>query len=65
MGEVSVGDEIRLRASRRVEIQAPIACGIAGYDRPGRELYADELALEGLELSGNCAFASDFDYASA
>jgi hypothetical protein len=65
MGAVKVGDEIRLRASRRVEIQETVACGIPGYDRPGRELYADELVLDGLELSGNCAFASDFDYASA
>jgi hypothetical protein len=64
-GAIGVGDEIRLRASRRVETDAPIACGIPGYDRPGRELYADELSLEGLQLSGNCAFASDFDYVSA
>ena len=64
-GAISVGAEIRLRASRRVETDAPVACGIPGYDRPGRELYADELSLEGLELSGNCAFASDFDYVSA
>jgi hypothetical protein len=48
-----------------VETDAPIACGIPGYDHPGRELYADELSLAGLELSGNCAFASDFDYVSA
>lgn len=65
MGSVKVGDTIRLRASRRVEIEETVACGIPGYDRPGRELYADELVLDGLELSGNCAFASDFDYVSA
>ena len=65
MGAVKIGDTIRLRASQRVEVDAPVACGIPGYDRPGRELYADELVLPALELSGNCAFASDFDYASA
>jgi hypothetical protein len=65
IGAVSIGDEIRLRASRRVDIDTPVACGISGYDRPGRELYADVLSLEGIELSGNCAFASDFDYVSA
>jgi len=65
MGVARIGGEIRLRASRRVEIDEPVACGIPGYDRPGRELYAEELAVAGLELSGNCAFASDFDYVSA
>ena len=43
-----------------------LACGIPGYDRPGRELYADELRLpDGLVLRGNCAYASDCDYVSA
>jgi hypothetical protein len=65
MGAVEVGDEIRLYASRRVEIEESVSCGIPGYDHPGRELYADELVVDGLELSGNCAFASDFDYVSA
>ena len=49
-----------------VPVDEPVACGIPGYDRPGRELYADELRLpDGLVLRGNCAYASDFDYASA
>ena len=65
MGAVEVGDEIRLYASRRVETDESVSCAIPGYDRPGRELYADELVVDGLELSGNCAFASDFDYVSA
>jgi hypothetical protein len=47
----------------------PVACGIPGYERAGFELYADELVVDDepfvWELSGNCAFASDFDYASA
>ena len=66
LGQVDVGDEIRLRATRPVPVDEPVACGIPGYERLGRELYADELVLpDGIELSGNCAYASDFDYASA
>jgi hypothetical protein len=63
-GEARVGDAIRLRATRPVEADEPVACGIPGYDQPGRELYADELLGPGYELHGNCAFASRFDYRS-
>jgi uncharacterized protein DUF1326 len=66
LGKVAVGDEIRLRATRPVPVDEPVACGIPGYERLGRELYADELTLPGgTTLSGNCAYASDFDYVSA
>jgi len=68
-GTARVGDGIRLRATREVATDAPVACAIPGYDRPGRELYADELVVEdepfSWELQGRCAYASDFDYASA
>jgi hypothetical protein len=41
---------------------------IPGYDRKGRELYANEFVVDddpfAWELSGNCAYESDFDYAS-
>lgn len=64
-----VGSSIRLEATRPVETDLPVACGIPGYDRAGLELYADELVVAeekfAWELSGNCAYASDFDYASA
>jgi hypothetical protein len=67
-GTARVGGGIRLRATRRVPTDEPVACGIPGYDRAGHELYADELAVEDgpftWELEGNCAYASDFDYAS-
>jgi hypothetical protein len=63
-GEARVGSEIRLRATRPVLGDEPVACGIPGYEQPGRELYADELVTPGYELHGNCAFASRFDYAS-
>lgn len=63
-----VGDAVRLRATRPVESTEPVSCVISGYDRIGRELYADELIVDddpfAWELSGNCAFTSDFEYAS-
>ena len=66
---VRVGSVISARATRPVETEQPVACGIPGYDRKGRELYADELVVDddpfAWELTGNCAFESDFDYASA
>ena len=62
-----VGAAIALDATRRVETDAPVACGIPGYDRAGYELYADELRVDddpfAWELTGNCAYVSDFDYA--
>ncbi|HWJ45994.1 MAG TPA: DUF1326 domain-containing protein [Gaiellaceae bacterium] len=64
-----VGDAIRLRATRPVSSDAVVRCGIPGYDQPGHELVADELTVDddpfAWELSGNCAFASRFAYASA
>ncbi|HVM56480.1 MAG TPA: DUF1326 domain-containing protein, partial [Gaiellaceae bacterium] len=64
-----VGSAVSLRATVPVETDVPVACGIPGYDRAGRELYADELVVDDepftWELAGNCAYASDFDYASA
>jgi len=65
---VRVGSTISVRATRPVETDVPVACGIPGYDRVGRELYADEFAVAEepftWELTGNCAYESDFDYAS-
>jgi hypothetical protein len=64
-----VGSVVSARATRPVETELPVACGIPGYDRNGRELYADEFAVDddpfAWELSGNCAYESDFDYDSA
>ena len=65
---LDIGSAVTVRATRPVETELPVACGIPGYDRVGRELYADELAVDDApfewELSGNCAYATDFDYAS-
>ena len=66
---LSVGDAVRLQATRPVESDAVVRCGIPGYDQPGRELVAEQLKVsEGpfeWDLTGNCAFASRFEYASA
>jgi len=66
--ELRVGRVIELRASRPFATDEVVACGIPGYDNPGTELLADTLVVAdepfAWELSGNCAFASPFDYAS-
>jgi hypothetical protein len=66
---LQVGEAVRLRAARPVESTAVVRCGIPGYDEPGRELVAEELAVHDepfdYELNDNCAFASRFAYASA
>jgi hypothetical protein len=65
---LQVGDAVRLRASRKFESDAVVRCGIPGYDEPGLELVAEELKVDDepfvYELTGNCAFASRFAYAS-
>jgi hypothetical protein len=66
---VRVRETIRVRATRAVETDEPVACIVPGYHLPGTELYADELVVHDepfeWELSGNCAFTSTFDYRSA
>ena len=63
-----VGRAVSLRASRPVETDEAVACGIPGYGWPGTELYADELVVDdepfAWELTGNCAFVSGFAYSS-
>jgi hypothetical protein len=67
--DVRIGDAVEMRATQRFETELPVACGVPGYDRQGHEMVADELRVAdepfAWELRGNCAFASDFDYASA
>ena len=66
---LEVGDAVRLRATAPVPDDAVVRCGIPGYDQPGRELVAEVLEVDddpfAWDLSGNCAFASRFAYASA
>jgi len=64
--QLRIGSRIAVHASRRVDTELAVACGIPGYERQGYELYADELRVEddpfAWDLSGNCAYVSDFDY---
>ena len=66
--ELRVGRRISLRATQPFETSDAVACGIPGYHEPGLEYVADELLVDdepfSWALSGNCAFASGFDYAS-
>ena len=63
-----VADAVELRATKPVETDQPVSCGISGYERIGTELYADEFEVDdepfAWTLAGNCAFATDFAYAS-
>src|SRR4051812_6057400 len=66
--QVRVGERTRICATRAVEEQDDVRCGIPGYEESGRELYADVLAVHDdpfdYELSGNCAYRSVFHYSS-
>jgi hypothetical protein len=66
--ELRVGRVVTLKATQPFETDEVVACGIPGYDNPGTELLADELVVADGDfswaLSGNCAFASPFDYGS-
>jgi hypothetical protein len=63
-----VGDAARLRATRLAAPDSAVRCGIPGYDEPGRELVAEELAVHDepfdYELAENCAYTSRFAYTS-
>jgi Protein of unknown function (DUF1326) len=65
---VRIGSAVSLRAGKPVDTDLRVTCIVPGHDRLGRELYANELKVEdgpfAWELSGNCAYAADFDYAS-
>jgi hypothetical protein len=66
--ELKIGETVTARASRAVDTSERVSCIVAGHQRPGTELYADELRVADepfdWELAGNCAFVSDFEYAS-
>lgn len=66
--ELAIGQAAELRATRPVETDEVVACVIPGYERPGTELYADVFRVDdppyAWALTGNCAFATDFEYRS-
>jgi hypothetical protein len=43
-----------------------VSCIVPGHERPGTELYAEEVVVEdppfAFELHGTCAFTRDFEY---
>jgi Protein of unknown function (DUF1326) len=63
-----VDERAAIAVSRRADEGHAVACGIPGYERGGVEYYADELRVEDepfdWRLEGNCAFGTQFDYAS-
>jgi hypothetical protein len=65
---VRVEHRATIRATRPVESDDEVRCGIPGYEELGRELYADELALHDdpfdYTLTGKCAYRSVFHYSS-
>jgi hypothetical protein len=64
--ELRVGRAIELIASRAFETDERVSCIVPGHHVPGRELYADHLAVHDepfeWELAGNCAYVSTFSY---
>jgi hypothetical protein len=65
---LNVGAAVRVHAAQPFAPDSVVRCGIPGYEQPGVELVSDEFAVSDdtfdWELSGNCAFASRFAYAS-
>jgi hypothetical protein len=63
-----VGRAIEADATRPFETTDRVACGIPGYERAGTEFVTDRFLVDDepfrWELTGNCAFAVDFEYAS-
>jgi hypothetical protein len=65
---VGVEGHVTIASSERVPSHEPVACGIPGLDRPGQELRASALRVHDAplawDMTGRCAFATDFAYAS-
>ena len=63
---VRVAERATIRATRRVDDQDDVRCGIPGYEEHGFELYAEELAVHDdpydYALTGKCAYRSLFHY---
>jgi hypothetical protein len=67
-GWFRAGDQVTVRIREPVPDQEPVTCVIPGHHQPGREVYADTLAVDDapldFEFSGNCGFESQFAYSS-
>ena len=67
-GWFRAGGEVTVRIREPVADQEPTTCIIPGHHQPGRELYAETLAVDAapleFEFTGSCAYESGFAYAS-
>ena len=67
-GWFRAGRQVTVRIREPVPDTEPVTCVIPGHHRSGRELYADLLSVEDgeldFELSGTCAYESNFSYSS-
>jgi len=67
-GWFRAGGQVTVRVRAPVPDQEPVTCVIPGHHQPGREIYADTLAVDDspldFELSGNCGYESRFAYSS-
>jgi hypothetical protein len=63
---LDVAQNVSLVATTPYAGQGTVRCGIPGYDQPGVELVADGFTVDAgpfnWQITGNCAFASHFDY---
>ena len=63
-----VGTAVEIDATQPFATAERVACGIPGYERAGTEYTTDLFVVDDApfswELTGNCAFAADFEYSS-
>jgi hypothetical protein len=66
VGEVRLGETVRLRATTPFATDSAVSCIVPGHDRAGTELINDEVLVNDepfeFELHGTCAFARGFEY---
>jgi hypothetical protein len=67
-GWFRAGGDVTVRVRAPVADQEPTTCIIPGHHQPGRELYAEALAVDAppleFELSDSCAYEARFAYSS-
>lgn len=65
---IDVDDAVTVRALEPVDADAPVSCGIPGHEHPGTELRSERFRVDEpplrWEVTGRCAFATRFTYAS-
>jgi uncharacterized protein DUF1326 len=65
---ISVRGQVQAATARPFDTTSAVTCGIPGHDRAGRELVMEGLdvhaGLIDFSFTGNCGFASSYDYRS-